>query len=487
MSCNKYTFHRTDGSEIKNIDRDDYSDVNEVCCERCTVDHSGLHDIMGLDSDFFNGSYQQKLEEDGLIIKIDNCESKSLDQLEAIKLQLLQCPLRNSEWNVKCNKIFNKDTLCNLLTGDVKKAFLEYYEKIEKCIENKQLSNLKASVLKSQDVIENEALYNYYGFLNKLLKVRDSDISKYSDGMCPKKFIQLGIHPFTLQYLELAEGCQYLSQLAIDFDNETIGKDLFSAPSVHTHAMNEVCIKCGRACRNHIHLPIGGLRTDCWDKDFKDGIEVWKNLKTGKTKLKLDQGDKLFSSMSKPDCGGRQEMIARTWAIYTIFKQAANTNNVIDLHNKDNNQDVKIKTTEFAELIADNKIILDYIGRRILPPNQPPYNLKKTAYMTSSYMGGSKQYLMEMTDTIEEINEKLLMLEHKIREIRGMGKKKKKRINTKKKKKRNSKNLRISRISKYSKNTRYSKKRKNKIINKKSKKTNKKKIRRNLKKLIRRS
>jgi hypothetical protein len=360
---------------------------------------------MPLDKEIFSNSWKHAFETERLLISIDNCHEPN-----DLEKKLLQCPLTSSDGtNKRCTKIFEKDELIQLLDNDTLPIFNEYYAKIQDCRSN----HIRREVLKSQDIIENESLFNYYGYLKKLILVRDSDISKYiPTNFCPERFIQIGIHPITLQYLEMTEGCQYLSLLSIKFDDEIQSKKYYSTTeNNYLHAINEVCIICGRPCRDHNHLPIDGFTTDVWDvTDDKK----WINLKNGEIMNEISSNDTKFSEMVQIPCGGRREMIARVWGIYTEFIKCENSKLVVDIENPKQGIDCKENAAKLANNVAKNEKILNYIDSKII--TNPPYILDTTSYEKTSYI---EKKLFKMKYSIKELNDKMYILLEKRKTLSG--------------------------------------------------------------------
>ena len=389
------SFHDSDGKEVKTIDSDtDLAKIAEVCCKGHSINHSNFYDVfyMPLDKDFFSHAWSLAFEKERLFQSINKC-----DNPDVLEEKLLQCPL-TAENNFRCTKKFEKDELIQLLDDETLASFNEYYAKIQEC----RSKIGRSEVLKSQDIIENESLFNYYGYLKKLILVRDSDISKYiPTRFCPERFVQIGIHPITLQYLEMVEGCQYLHFDAIKYDDEDIGKKYYSTTkNNYLHATNEVCIICGRPCRNHNHLPIDGFTTDVWDKTDDD---KWINFKNGEIKTEISENDTKFSDMDIIDCGGRREMIARVWGIYTEFIKCEKSKSVVDIENPNQGIDYKENAAKLANTVATNENILNYIDE-IIKNNEPPFILEDTSYEKTSYIDKN---LITMKYSIEELNKKM--------------------------------------------------------------------------------
>ena len=412
-------FHDNKSGSITEIDEEtDLSLITEVCCYGHTISHTDYEDtfLMPLSKDIFSRAWKTYFEKNLLAIDIESC--KNIDILERL---LLQCPLEDTFKN-RCKKIFTRDYLNNLLDYESSIIFNEYYDKIQKCKDKSQLSE----ILLSQDIIENESLYNYYGYLKKLIAVRDSDTSKYIPSQfCPASFTQIGIHPTTLQYLEISDGCQYVSIHDIQAENRSFNKDYYITDNKFKNSMNEVCIICGGPCRTHHHLPPDGFTTNVWESGYdENGKHVWTNLLNGEN-LVLSEEDLPsdyinFTNLDTILCGGRKQMIARVWGIYTEFIKCENLKKIINIENKNQNNECKENAAKTANIVANNKKVLDYIQNVIT--QSPPFIFENTPYAETMY---TEKKLISMDYSIKDLDNKMQILLIKRRILNGGNKRRK--------------------------------------------------------------
>ena len=85
---------------------------------------------------------------------------------------------------------------------DSDNKYFDKHDIINKCIESPN-----QNVELSTEEVKNIRAYKYYEYIRKLIEVRDHNIDLYNENMCSK--IRKGIHPTTLQFIEVLNLCQY--------------------------------------------------------------------------------------------------------------------------------------------------------------------------------------------------------------------------------------------------------------------------------------
>lgn len=343
IMCDAAPIHAQTGEIISVTPDTDLSKTQELCCNHA-MDHSNYGEILGieLDQQVFSMAWRHALEENVVVMKAEHCH----DIDRALEL-LHKCPLRN-EHNERCETTLTRGVLCSFLDEDAREIYLELYAALEAC----------RAQLASSNVGSSPSVY-----LNHLRRVRDSDPTMYVPSeFCPEGFVQNGIHPTTLQYIEMSEGCQFLSTHDIAADNIVMNVSSYEPPHPWVHAMNEVCLICGRPSRSHKHLPPAGFNLSVWEENYDvDGEQYWLNLKTGTKRATLRTGHTLLADVVTK-CGGRREMVARAWAVYTVLRSSAVHSNSL-----------KASAVRFAARIARDPLVLAYVESVL--EQGPPHHL----------------------------------------------------------------------------------------------------------------
>lgn len=433
---------------IKDIKRDNIniSKTHEFCCKHNnhTLNHTQSVDFLGDDvtAEYFSGLWKENVSDfmNKLVL------ADSLEKLDKIFNNLMRCPLKQTySVKEKCKKILTYSELCTILNKESYELLNDYLRLIdEKRAEvGADLARAEAeyAALRAQGLFPHESYLNAKIYLENLLNIRDSNMYQYSPEIQNLRlkgkvmnFASIGIHPLTLQIVKPDGGCDYISFVDIRSEAGNLYKSFDSANKFFMS--NEMCITCGRPCLDHKHLPIDGsdgLPDNTWgstiettyddEGEILETTKVWLNYKDPSIRLEQENPPKeagLFSNLPILSCGGRREMIARAWGIFTVFSNALSTNAVIDLTNSDF---VEYKREAFAlsHNLANNETVLTYIDSKI---NDKPsedkfvqHDLERMIYQGS---GSSAKYLIDMSISKSDVQNAIVRLEEKINK-RGSG------------------------------------------------------------------
>jgi hypothetical protein len=440
VSCDNITFHK--GSKDIQLDKDTTIHDSDEFNTRQHLDHKIMAQFEPTinedlkESILENFEYSVQSFNDAFKIIITEIEFRLSLQEDPFLLEkeLFKCPIKSFYFNKngkqireeQCNALLNKNVCCTLLQffptvlHDFKQLLIniEDQKKNNKVVKLKRIQEEreeKIKILREKNIYFPPVEYNTLHYIKNLIKIRDSPLEIYEEKKCktPKGFNQIGVHPLTLQYISVESGgCRYISLTSIIENNDLlhIKYDNLDNKNIYKYG-NEICIFCGRICISHYHGPINGqFPFNVWKRYAldKDTTDYWENIITKEqTKIDPKQKDPECKYTHELNdifpCGGRAEMIARVWAIYSVIMNCKNRHVLMDLTLYKDEAITTCKKEAFAlaNKMAGDPVILKYIQTIIT--TEPPFRLIKTIYKETRQNTYFLKDMLETEDSMDVI------------------------------------------------------------------------------------